>query len=144
MRGLVIEKWESACGGRFLLASIVAIHHLKDYSSLGFLGIIPRFGAFEAVLGFLLISGYSIGASYTKEPSEFVFRRIQRIWPVYLASLLLAFVVFVVEEGKYPSIWILLANILFLNQLVISSSFIEPAWSLSLEFWMRLFFNLKL
>lgn len=132
----LVEKWSLLAGLRFVLASIVAVNHLPDFIPIGAWGLIPRFGAFEAILGFLLISGYSIGASYMKQPDGFVWRRIKRIYPVYLASIALVFVVVVLEQSSAPSLWVVLANVLFLNQIVTASSFVGPAWSLALEFWL--------
>lgn len=131
-----IEKWSVLAALRFLLASIVAVNHLPDFVPLGVWAVIPMFGAFESILGFLLISGYSIGASYLKEPDGFLWRRVKRIYPVYLAALALACVVYVMEQSIFPAAWELMANVLFLNQIVTSTSLVGPAWSLSLEFWL--------
>jgi len=131
-----MEKWSALAGLRFLLASVVAVAHLAEYSPLGAWAVIPRFGAFEAVLGFLLISGYSIASSYAKEPEGYLWRRIKRIYPIYLASMLLAGLVYVLDEGTWPSAWTILGNVLFLNQLLTQTSLVGPAWSLSLEFWL--------
>ena len=66
-----VEQWSLLAAIRFVLASIVAINHLPEFVAIGALEIVPRFGAFEAILGFLCISGYSIGASYQKQPNGF-------------------------------------------------------------------------
>ncbi|VTU28322.1 acyltransferase family protein [Variovorax sp. PBL-E5] len=141
------EKWSLLAALRFLLASIVAFDHLREYVPIGAWSLIPKLGAFEAVLGFLLISGYSIGASFIKVPDGFLIRRVKRIYPVYLASIVLAYIVFVMEHGSHPPVLALLANVLFLNQIVTATSFVGPAWSLALEFWLYsltpLFFTLK-
>lgn len=131
-----MEKWSVFAVLRFLLASIVAVNHMPDYVPIGAWAVIPMFGAFEAILGFLLISGYSIGASYRKEPSNFLWRRVKRIYPIYLAALAMIYVVHVVEKTPFPPSWELGANLLFLNQVVTSTSLVGPAWSLSLEFWL--------
>jgi len=128
-----MEKWSALAGWRFLLASVVAVNHLAEFTPLG---AWARLGPFEAILGFLLISGYSIASSYAKEPEGYLWRRIQRIYPIYLASLLFAAVMSMLANGSWPSAWTLLANVLFLNQLAVPSSLVEPAWSLSLEFWL--------
>lgn len=130
------EKWSVLAGLRFILATVVAIVHLQDHIPIGpVLSVIPKFSAFEAVLGFLLISGFSIGSSYIKEPGGFLVRRAQRIYPVYVASVVLAVVALVVTGGGRPSFWELLINLLFLNQIVTDSSLLGPAWSLALEIW---------
>jgi peptidoglycan/LPS O-acetylase OafA/YrhL len=131
-----IDKWSVLAAIRFLLASIVAIAHLGDFTQIGRLGFVRRFGTFEAILGFLLISGYSISASYAKQPGGFLYRRILRLYPVYLAALVLTYVAFVVLKVPPPGPVLLLVNVLFLNQLVTINSFVGPAWTLSLEFWL--------
>jgi peptidoglycan/LPS O-acetylase OafA/YrhL len=131
-----IDKWSILAGVRFLLASIVAISHLNDYAPLGCLGFIPLFGAFEAIMGFLLISGYSISASYAKQPTGFLWRRIMRLYPIYLTAMVVTYLAFILLEKPAPPLIVLAENALFLNQLVTNTSFVGPAWSLSLEFWL--------
>ncbi len=130
------DKWSVLALMRFALASIVAITHLSDFGPLGVWAFIPMFGAFEAIAGFLVISGYSIGASYQKESKGFIGRRAQRIYPVYLACMVIVCVVAVVLGGSWPSLWEVVVNVLFLNQILTSTSLVGPAWSLSLEFWL--------
>jgi peptidoglycan/LPS O-acetylase OafA/YrhL len=130
------EKWSVLAAVRFILASIVAINHLGDYTALGWMQFIPWFGAFEAILGFLLISGYSISVSYAKQPDGFVARRILRVYPIYLATLLASYLVFVWLKVPTPPVWLMVVNVLFLNQILTTTSFVGPAWSLALEFWL--------
>lgn len=121
---------------RFALASIVVFSHLLEFTSLGIGSFLPMLGSFEAILGFLLISGYSIGTSYQKESEGFILRRIRRIYPVYLTALVVTALVSIFVFGRWPGVWELVVNALFLNQIVTSTSFVGPAWSLSLEFWL--------
>ena len=131
-----IDQWSKLAALRFVLASIVALNHLGEMLPLGYLSVFPMLGTFEAILGFLLVSGYSIGVSYRREPSRFLWRRVKRIYPVYLASLLvMAFVLYLGHE-QAPSVWEWTVNLLFLNQFVVPDSIVGPAWSLSLEFWL--------
>lgn len=134
-----VEPWSQLAALRFVLAAIVAVNHLGEYVPLGALDLVRRMGAFEAILGFLLVSGYSIGASYRRAPQGFAWRRVRRIYPVYLVSLVLTGVVtHSVLQQTMPGPLELLANVLLLNQLVTQSSFVGPAWSLALEFWLYL------
>lgn len=130
-----IEKWSLLALMRFLLASIVAVNHLAEYADLGGLWFIPRFGAFEAILGFLLISGYSIGESYAKNPEGFYKRRAYRLYPIYAASIILTFVATPspLSFGFFAMIGV---NLLFLNQALTTGSYVGPAWSLALEAWL--------
>lgn len=131
-----IQKWSALAGLRFLLALIVAVNHLPEFVAIGTWEFVPKFGAFEAILGFLLVSGYSIGASYAKEPEGFLWRRALRIYPVYVAAIALTCAVFALEHGTFPSAWLVLVNLLFLNQILTSDSFVGPAWTLALEVWL--------
>ncbi len=122
---------------RACASSIVVFVHLGERVPLGNGEWLPAFGGFEAVLGFLLVSGYSVTSSYLKQPEGFLGRRLQRLYPVYLVSLALTWLVVVfVEKKPAPTTGVLLENVFFLNQLVTSYSFVLPAWSLSLEFWL--------
>lgn len=133
----MIERWSILAGMRFILASVVAVNHMDGYATPSLLAWMPMFGAFEAILGFLLISGYSIGSSYQKQPQGFLMRRVQRLYPIYLTALAFAVAVgWWLDRAHLPSVPVLLANALFLNQLVTTDSFIGPAWSLALEFWL--------
>jgi peptidoglycan/LPS O-acetylase OafA/YrhL len=78
-------RWDLLGLMRYLLASIVAISHLKWYLA-GAQPIyrVAEFSGLVAVLGFLLISGYSIAASYEREPQGYFFRRFLRIVPLYV------------------------------------------------------------
>jgi peptidoglycan/LPS O-acetylase OafA/YrhL len=132
---LGVDRWSLLALLRFALAFIVAVNHLAEYATLGPLAWIPKFGAFEAILGFLLVSGYAVGASYRKSPDGFYLRRAWRVYPVYLASMVITFIATPAELT--PSLLAVLAlNLLFLNQLFTTTSYVGPAWSLSLEVWL--------
>lgn len=131
------EPWTLLSLLRFVLASIVAINHLAEYVDLGVLRWVPRLGAFEAILGFLLISGYSIGASYLRTPQGFIWRRIRRVYPIYVIALFTCWCVATqVQRLDPPTAFELLVNLLLLNQVFTTTSYVGPAWSLALEFWL--------
>ena len=131
-----VDQWSKLAALRFVLASIVAFNHLAEMMPIGVFSVIPMLGTFEAILGFLLVSGYSIGVSYRKEPTHFLWRRIKRIYPVYLASLVLMGIVLYSGRHALPAASEWAINLLFLNQLLVPTSIVGPAWSLSLEFWL--------
>ena len=127
---LEVDRWSLLALLRFALALIVATDHLGEHRLLG------RLGAFEAVLGFLVISGFSVTHSLRQRPDGFLRRRLLRVMPVYLACLALALLVAAfIDQKPLPGVVEILANALMLNQLVTTSSIIGPAWSLSLECW---------
>jgi len=137
MKTITTDKWSLLALMRFALAAIVMVAHLEVHhlASLHVLSIIPHFGAFEAVLGFLLISGFSIGSSYRKEPDGFLKRRALRIYPVYIGALVLACIA-VPQAFDLHLASTVLQNLVFLNQITTDVSLVGPAWSLALEVWL--------
>ncbi|UOG74056.1 acyltransferase [Hymenobacter tibetensis] len=129
-------NWPALALARFVLAFIVAAAHIYDYTTVDTpLTLIRRLDAFQAILGFLLISGLSIGHSILKNAEGYYIRRAQRIYPVYLVCIALHYAV-VPEPFTWNLITKLLANIFFLNQAVTETSYIGPAWTLALEVWL--------
>ena len=125
-----VDRWSVLALLRFVLAAVVAMGHLDDHLLLG------RLGAFEAVLGFLVISGYSVTVSHAQRPEGFLRRRLRRVYPAYAACLTLALLVAAfVDHKALPGVGEIAANALLLNQLVTHSSILGPAWSLALECW---------
>jgi peptidoglycan/LPS O-acetylase OafA/YrhL len=135
LSGAGVDRWSLLALLRFGLAFIVAVGHLGGSVPLGALAWIPRLGSFEAILGFLLVSGYSIGASYSKAPEGFYLRRAWRLYPVYLGAMVLTFVA-TPADPTLAFAGVLLLNLFFLNQLFTTTSYVGPAWSLSLEVWL--------
>jgi peptidoglycan/LPS O-acetylase OafA/YrhL len=131
-----VDRWSLLALMRFALAAVVAMGHLRDTMPLGLFGPVAMFGAFEAVLGFLVISGYSVTVSYWQRPEGFLRRRLLRVFPVYLACLALAlFVSAKVQHNPLPGSAEIVANMFMLNQIVTTTSILGPAWSLALECW---------
>lgn len=132
-----VEKWSILAGLRFMLASMVAIGHLHMHAPSGWTAWLTRFDAFDAILGFLVISGYSIGHSYQVKSDGFLVRRVKRLYPVYIASLVVTVLVNQLSSEPPGIPWLqLLLNALLLNQLLTTESYLGPAWSLALEFWL--------
>lgn len=127
--------WDVLSLLRFFLAFIVALSHLDEYAPMGPLRWIESLGSFEAILGFLLISGYSIGHSIEKKPVGFLRRRILRIYPVYLAAVVITYAV---ERNALTGAfaWNFFVNLFFLGQLIERYSYVGAAWSLDLEVWL--------
>lgn len=133
----VFDQWSKLALARFVLAAIVALGHLAEYTELGALSFVPKFGAFEAILGFLLISGYSVTTSYIAKKEGFLVRRLSRLYPIYIGSIALTLAVnFYLQNKSLPNSLELALNALFLNQMFTQTSIVGPAWSLSLEFWL--------
>jgi peptidoglycan/LPS O-acetylase OafA/YrhL len=139
-------NWPLLAAWRFALASIVVVLHLQILWQADFRGAdtIMRFGAGEAVLCFLLLSGFSIGQSIKERPQGFIMRRVWRIYPVYLACLILSILPFVFwgpsqpTLGKYvmeaPSLTQIGVS-LFIGQPLLTGAFrmFGPSWTLGVE-----------
>lgn len=129
------SNWDVLALLRFFLALVVAIFHLNMLVDVGPARCLILLGPLEAVLGFLLISGYSIGHSITKEADGFLGRRLWRIYPIYLAAMLLTYLA-QPEPLTASFAWMITINLLFLSEILIKVSYIGQAWSLSLEVWL--------
>ncbi len=127
-------NWSALSLSRFLLAFVVLVDHLQNFSDIGYLKYYSYLGSFEAILGFLLISGYSIGISISKNQKNYIIRRIKRIYPVYLVSIV--YQLLVIGFPNTNSAFTLILNLLFLNQVFINWSFVGPAWTLATEVWL--------
>lgn len=100
---------------------------------------LSQFGSFSAVLGFFLISGYSIAHSYNRRPDGFFHRRIRRLAPAYLVAILVSLVplwLLTTHRHHYYELWYgapsafqFIANALCLQGTV------APAMSANLPLW---------
>jgi peptidoglycan/LPS O-acetylase OafA/YrhL len=99
------DQWAVLAGLRFALAFIVVSSHLPGYTSPdAFLCQFGKLGAFAAVLGFFIISGYSMAHSLTEQGgvSAFYERRFWRIYPMYIWALVLAELPFFLTQIVFP------------------------------------------
>ncbi len=129
------HRWAWLGLARFCLASIVAATHLGGFvqsTAITFVGS----AAFEAILGFLAISGFSIAHSYLSRPEGYFKRRVLRIYPVFAASFVSSLLVFYCYQGiKYPP-FVILANLVFLNGIITPVSIVWGSWTLAIEVWL--------
>lgn len=100
------DQWAVLAGMRFVLAIIVACAHTIYVLGVG--DTLPRplmflkhLGAAEAVVGFFLISGYSISASIARDRVNYAARRVWRIWPVYFCCALYGLAPFFIAHGEF-------------------------------------------
>jgi peptidoglycan/LPS O-acetylase OafA/YrhL len=93
------DSWKILGGLRFALAMIVLFGHLGRFVpdegaiNKGLL-LFDGLGAVAAVFCFLVISGFSIAHSITVAPRGYFRRRMIRIYPLYVLSVLLALLPF--------------------------------------------------
>ena len=90
-------QWSILAGLRFFLAWVVACHHLSHcVPNNDLLVSFQSFSGFSAVLGFLLISGYSIASSISKGTTGFYRRRFIRVYPLYLTAIVVSLIPFLI------------------------------------------------
>lgn len=134
----------NSCPYAFFFATIVYIGHLNFFIQLSNpFDLILTLGGKAAVLGFLLISGISVGHSYLNSKTGYFKRRFLRIYPLYffavLATVFLQYFlgspyqltnITFVSAGWLTSV----ANFFFLQGfLSIPITYNGPLWSLSVE-----------
>jgi len=95
------------------------------------------------VLGFLVVSGYSIAHSLHKRPAGFYKRRLLRIYPLYVTSVIFSLLPFTTGAEAIrgpgfwiwrPQTWVVVGNLLMLQNLVVPP--IESnvlVWTLGIE-----------
>lgn len=140
------SSWAILALLRWALASIVVVTHFRVtfVPDNAVLAEIAALGARAAVMGFFLISGYSIAHSYRVKPQGYFRRRFLRIYPLYFAAIIFTqLVVFLAPSpaqclGHYRFIatgpGTLLANLLLLqNFAAIAITYDLPLWTLSIE-----------
>jgi peptidoglycan/LPS O-acetylase OafA/YrhL len=83
------DYWACLAATRFVLASIVLFGHMNSIGVGGALTeSVYEYGELAAVVGFFIISGFSIANSITQRPRRYIARRLWRIWPTYLFSFI--------------------------------------------------------
>ncbi len=140
-----VDRWAILAGLRFFLALTVVGNHLRfviDEQSPWWQPI-SRYNAFASVMAFLLISGYSIAHSYSRQPAGFYGRRFWRIYPVYLFCLGLCAISFLPDWKGFAVLGgnaELPERIAWLNHAFFGQGFwsggmfcFAPSWSLSIE-----------
>jgi len=137
-------NWDVLALARFVLAFVVVQFHQVDFFVADPVNsAVAAFGGKAAVVGFLMISGFSIHASLARDPRRFLLRRLRRIYPAYLVALGLCLVlqwklgVFAAPHGSFePASPALLAcNAALLQMFACKAVAYDGAvWSLSIEF----------
>ena len=121
---------------RFFLALIVADAHLALYATPNSkMLVLQYFSGLAAVLGFLVISGYSIAASFAKQRDSFYARRALRILPLYaLMIVLIALLPYINKAYGPPDRGQLLGNLCLLQGFFVTPIPANPVvWTLSIE-----------
>jgi len=140
------DLWAILAGLRALFAFVVLATHVNSFTPhAAWLMPVMHLGAFTAVVGFFVISGYSIAHSIALSQKGFYARRALRIYPLYLLGCILAVVPFylighTINAGNGQTLHgpidakTLLGNMFFLDGFVchwlISNG---PVWTLAIE-----------
>ena len=137
--------WPVLGAVRFFLALIVAGTHLTWFTPRSPIAAeLNRLSALVAVGGFLMISGFSIAASYLRQPAGFYGRRALRIVPLYLLAIAAGVFCLAPAHGtlalpdgtvfQTPPPGLVLQNLFFLQSFTAPSIATNGVvWSLSLE-----------
>ena len=152
-------RWAVLAGLRFGLAMVVVAGHLSWFPAssggavaramgglmAGLMAGLAELGGTSAVLGFLVISGYSIGHSLDRRPAGFYRRRVLRIYPVYAAAVAYAVVPFALRPGPLtgpglafavprPTAAVVAGNLLLVQNLACPPLGSDPlVWTLGIE-----------
>lgn len=134
-------QWQILAGVRFFLAWVVMCSHLARFVAHGdFLLNFDRFGSLTAVIGFLMISGYSIAHSIIRLPKGFYKRRLCRIYPLYSCSIFFSLLPYAIAKSTTVYVYFLpdwklvIGNLLFLQGFWVKYLSSNPiVWTLSIE-----------
>jgi peptidoglycan/LPS O-acetylase OafA/YrhL len=138
-------SWESLAVLRLFLAAVVLAGHATWLSSerIAWASTLDMFGGKAAVVGFLLVSGYSIGSSVQHSQRQFYLRRMLRIYPLYFFAIVYTIAVQFGTGGKallpgrsFHSVgWkTALGNLVLVQSFLVKPiDFDGPVWSLSVE-----------
>jgi len=141
------SRWQVLALLRFFLALIVASSHIVLFTPRGKEPTISlhQLGAISAVIAFLVISGYSIAHSLARRREGFLRRRILRIYPLYLLSLLFALLPYydgrsvavgIRTIAERPTALTFVSNVFMLQNVAtppLNSN--PPVWTLGVEFF---------
>lgn len=105
--------WAILGFSRFILASAVFFHHVYEHftsQNTGFIASIARSSGLVSVIAFLLISGYSIASSFSRQQQGFYRRRVLRVIPLYALAIVFSYLIQFIpnldRQIEYPSIYL--------------------------------------
>lgn len=138
-------NWKLLGGLKFLLMCILLGDHLHPYilhpEHDGFYQL-RKLTPLSSVIGYLLISGYSIAHSLTQQPQGFYQRRFFRIYPLYFATIFLSLIPFLFlgseiqllnsDTLSLPDVGTIAGYLLFLQGLLVGPELSNrPLWVFS-------------
>ena len=130
--------WPLLAGVRFLMAIAVVNYHLFLTGIPGGLPGLDQLGSLGCILGFLVISGYSIAHSISSQPRGFYRRRAWRILPVYYVTMAASLLPYLWFNGPYKTFTggeIIGSTVLLQTFVTDKIPIFGPAWTLAIEWW---------
>ena len=133
-------NWAVLAAVRFVLASIVVVAHLCIFWEHPLFDEIEKLDALAAVIGFFMISGFSIHHSIQRDAQLFYQRRFRRIYPIYLVCLLFAvlchFLPYVhgAPIGNFDYLLLAISTLIFAQSFVTPVPYnFMPSWTIGIE-----------
>lgn len=135
-------NWSLLASLRMVLALIVACGHLVWFDDSILSQICIPLSGKAAVIGFFMVSGFSIAASLDRDSRGFYFRRFKRIYPLYFFCVALAIILqLCLGNFKLPHYELeasgpitSIGNLLMLQMTLVKSiAYDGVVWSLALE-----------
>lgn len=136
-------NWSTLAGCRFFLAFVVLCVHIESFDPATAISFVALFDGKAAVVGFLVISGFSVTRSLDRNSKSFLLRRLIRIYPAYFVSIIAAAVLQIFSRQYQANDLIFQpdnlvtfgCNILMLQMYACKAIDYNPViWSLSIEF----------
>lgn len=136
------HRFSALDGLRGAAAISVAVYHFY-YSFPGYLAV----DFFLVLSGFVLTHKY-LYTSTAISSREFVWRRLARLYPLHLFTLVTWTCGYVLYIGSFPSyadgtLWTFLQHLTLTQNVGLSpseTSWNTPSWSISVEFWVNILF----
>jgi peptidoglycan/LPS O-acetylase OafA/YrhL len=147
MQSNTSAQWAVLALLRALLALIVVATHLAWFipETPDWLQTVWELDGKSAVIGFLLVSGYSIHASLSAKEDGFIQRRFLRIYPLYFICILFTVALEYWQGGmvevshhrfEAEGAIAAMGNLLLLQMFLVKAvAFNGPVWSISIEFF---------
>ncbi len=142
------DQWAILAGLRFVLAFVVFMNHTIPIAGSRLTDWFGTWNGRACVLAFMILSGYSIAHSLSREPKGYFIRRAARIFPLYwLGVALSAFAIAhygpaiqfgasAIPAGKFWS-HSTVATLLMVSPFVYGPIAVNfPSWTVAVEWWM--------
>jgi peptidoglycan/LPS O-acetylase OafA/YrhL len=137
-----VHKLKALTGLRFMAAAMIVAGHLQGHFVMRKM-LWYQFG--HGVTLFFVLSGFILTYNYpelptTKSRLRFLLARFARIWPAYIASIVIA----IIAIGQPIPVWEWFTNLTLIHSWIPLQQYLYaingPSWSISTEFFFYLSF----